>query len=43
LDHPELAAAMGEEGARRIEEYELFMEPGIFERLGIHVARPGDL
>jgi hypothetical protein len=43
LDHPELAAAMGEEGARRIEEYRLFMEPGIFERLGITVARPGDL
>ena len=43
LDHPELAAAMGEEGARRVEEYELFMEPGIFERLGIDVARPADL
>jgi hypothetical protein len=43
LNHPELAAAMGEEGARRIEEYDLFMEPGIFERLGVDVARPGDL
>jgi hypothetical protein len=43
LNHPELAAAMGEEGTRRIEEYDLFMEPGIFERLGVDVARPGDL
>jgi len=43
LNHPELAAAMGHEGARRIEEYDLFMQPGIFERLGIEVARPGDL
>ena len=43
LNHPELAAAMGHEGARRIEEYDLFMTPGIFERLGIKVARPGDL
>jgi hypothetical protein len=43
VDHPELAAAMGEEGARRVEEYELFIEPGIFERLGVDVARPGDL
>ena len=43
LDHPELAAAMGEEGARRVEEYDLFMKPGILERLGIDVARPGDL
>ena len=43
LNHPELAAAMGEEGARRIEEYDLFMEPGILERLGVEVARPGDL
>lgn len=42
LNHPELAAAMGEEGARRIEEYDLFMKPGIFERLGIDVARPGE-
>jgi len=43
LNHPELAAAMGEEGARRIEEYDLFMMPGILERLGVEVARPGDL
>jgi len=43
LNHPELAAAMGHEGARRIEEYDLFMTPGIFERLGIEVARPSDL
>lgn len=43
LDQPELVAAMGAEGARRVEEYELFMEPGIFERLGVDVARPGDL
>lgn len=43
LNHPELAAAMGDEGARRIEEYNLFMEPGIFERLGVDVARPSDL
>ena len=43
LNHPELAAAMGEEGARRVEEYDLFMEPGIFERLGVEVARPRDL
>jgi hypothetical protein len=43
LNHPELAAAMGEEGSRRVEEYDLFMEPGIFERLGVDVARPGEL
>jgi hypothetical protein len=43
LNHPELAAATGEEGTRRIEEYDLFMEPGIFERLGVDVARPKDL
>jgi hypothetical protein len=43
LNHPELAAAMGEEGMRRVEEHDIFMEPGIFERLGIEVARPGDL
>jgi predicted glycoside hydrolase/deacetylase ChbG (UPF0249 family) len=42
LNHPELQAAMGEEGARRIEEFDLFMKPGIFERLGIDVARPGE-
>jgi hypothetical protein len=43
LNHPELAAAMGHEGARRVEEYDVFMTPGIFERLGIEVARPGEL
>ena len=43
LNHPELAAAMGEEGARRVEEYELLITPGIFERLGVDVARPSDL
>lgn len=43
LNHPELGAAMGEEGNRRVEEYDLFMKAGIFERLGIEVARPGDM
>jgi|GEM_PF-5746324 len=43
LNHPELAAAMGEEGIRRIEEYDLFTEPGIFERFGVEVVRPADL
>ena len=43
MNHPELSAAMGEEGTRRVEEYDLFMKPGIFERLGIEVSRPGEL
>jgi hypothetical protein len=43
LPHPELEAAMGSEGARRVEEYELFMKPEIFGRLGLEAARPSDL
>lgn len=43
LAHPELEAAMGREGARRVEEFELFMESEIFDRLGFEAIRPSDL